>query len=108
MSATLEVPRVEPLIAGLEPELSPLDLARAFIARYVALTDVQADAVALWAQHTHAMDAADSTPYLRITSDGPASGKTRLLEVCEQLVHNPWLTGRVTGPAMVRKVGGSI
>jgi hypothetical protein len=88
-----------------EPQDAPVEAVRAFVRRYVALTDVQADAVALWCIHTHAFEAAETTPYLRISSVGPGSGKTRLLEVLELLVANPWLTGRVTGPAMVRKVG---
>lgn len=97
-------------IEGLElpPEVpvhpTPLDAARELILRYVALSDVQADALTLWAAHTHCFEAAESTPYIAITSTGPGSGKTRLLEVLELLVANPWLTGRVTGPALVRKV----
>lgn len=31
-------------------------------------------------------------------------GKTRLLEVCELLVAEPWLTGRVTAAVLVRKI----
>ncbi len=85
-------------------EVTPLDGARAFIARYVSLSDVQLDAVTLWSAHTWAFDAAESTPYLAIQSLSPGSGKTLLLEVLELLVQNPWLTGRVTGPCLVRKV----
>lgn len=76
----------------------------AFIQRYVALTEVQADALALWVIHTHGFEAAETTPYIAVSSIGPGCGKTRALEVLEMLVANPWLTGRVTGPALVRKV----
>lgn len=75
-----------------------------FIRRYVALSDDQATALALWVVHSHAFEAAETTPYIAISSVGPGCGKTRALEVLEMLVANPWLTGRVTGPALVRKV----
>lgn len=80
------------------------DTIAEFIKRYVALTDIQADALTLWSLHTHAFEAAETTPYIAISSVGPGCGKTRALEVLEMLVANPWLTGRVTGPALVRKV----
>src|SRR5262249_47955765 len=52
----------------------------------------------------HALKAARETPYLAIHSAEKQSGKTRLLEVLELLVHKPWLTGRVTAPCLIRKV----
>ena len=58
----------------------------AFIRRYIALSYVQAVMVALWVMHTHAIDAADCTPYLHIKSAEKWSGKTRLLEVLALLV----------------------
>jgi hypothetical protein len=76
----------------------------AFVQRYVVLSDEQADIIALWVVHTHALDAADCTPYLSITSAEPRSGKTRLLEGTAPLVARPWLTGRVTPAVLVRKV----
>jgi hypothetical protein len=78
----------------------------AFIRRYVSLSPAQADVCALWVLHTHAIDAADFTPYLAINSPVLRSGKTRLLEVLTLLVHKPWFTGRVTASALVRKVNG--
>jgi hypothetical protein len=75
-----------------------------FISRYVALSSAQGYACALWAKHTHTLDATDFTPYLDINSPVLRSGKTRLLEVLRLLVRNPWFTGRVTGSALVRKV----
>jgi hypothetical protein len=58
----------------------------------------------LWVLHTHAVDAADFTPYLAINSPVLRSGKTQLLEVFKLLVYKPWFTGRVTASALVRKV----
>ena len=76
----------------------------AFIRRYMALNNEQADLVALWVVHTHAFDAADVTPYLNIKSVEKRSGKTRLLEVLALLVARAWLTGRITSAVLVRKV----
>ena len=80
----------------------------AFVRRYVALSDEQADLVALWVLHTHAIDAADTTPYLDIKSAEKRSGKTRLLEVLALLTARPWLTGRVTSAVLVRKVAAEV
>src|SRR5690349_18410045 len=41
---------------------------RAFLCRYVVLADDEGTAIALWVAHTHAIEAADCTPYLQITS----------------------------------------
>ena len=81
--------------------LSDLD---ALVARWVLLTEVERWVVVLWIAHTHAFEAAETTPYLSITSAEKESGKTRLLEVLERLVAKPWLTGRTTVAALVRKV----
>jgi hypothetical protein len=78
-------------------------LAR-FIRRYVALSEDQALLIALWIVHTHALEAADTTPYLNIKSAEKRSGKTRLLEVLSLLAAGSWLTGRVTPAVLVRKV----
>jgi hypothetical protein len=58
----------------------------------------------LWIVHTHALDAADTTPYLNVKSAEKRSGKTRLLEVLSLLAAGSWLTGRVTAAVLVRKV----
>jgi hypothetical protein len=75
-----------------------------FIRRYVALSEEQAVLSALWVVHTHALDAADTTPYLNVKSAEKRSGKTRLLEVLSLLAAGSWLTGRVTAAVLVRKV----
>ena len=81
-----------------------LDAIKKFIRRFVSLSESQSSVAAAWVAHTHAMGAADSTPYLAITSAEKQSGKTRLLEVLEILVANPWLTGRVTAAVLTRKI----
>ena len=72
-----------------------LDQIVEFVRRFVVLSDVQADAIALWVAHTHAVDAADATPYIAITSAEKRSGKTRLLEVLELLVREPLPTANI-------------
>jgi hypothetical protein len=81
------------------------DLA-AYIRRYVVVTREQADALSLWVVHTHAIEAADTTPYQNVTSAEKRSGKTVLLETLELVVARPWLTGRTTAAALVRKIDG--
>ena len=93
-----------------DTETAPVTLAallndiEGFIRRFVVLSDDQAVAVTLWTAHTRAIDAFDCTPYLQITSATARTGKTRLLEVSELLVARPWLTGRTSAAALVRKV----
>ncbi len=81
-----------------------LDQLVLFVRRFVFMSESQARVVALWIAHTHTMKAADATPYLAVTSAEKQSGKTRLLEVLEPVVANPWLTGRVTAAVLIRKI----
>jgi hypothetical protein len=77
---------------------------RAYIYRYVVVTPEQALTIALWIAVTHVLDAFDTVAYLSITSATKRSGKTRLLEILEAIVRRPWLTGRTSAAALVRKV----
>jgi len=81
-----------------------LDKLRAFIRRFVILSDSQAIELSLWVVHTYAFEAASATPYQNIHSAEKESGKTRLLEVLELLVSTSWLTGRVSAAALVREI----
>jgi hypothetical protein len=81
-----------------------LNRVSAFIKRFVSLSDIQAIAVTLWAAHTHALDAAENTPYLNISSAEKQSGKTLLLEVLSLLVAKPWLTGSASKAVLIRKI----
>jgi Protein of unknown function (DUF3631) len=89
---------------GNEPISQLLDDVAAFLRRFVSLPAAACIAVALWIVMTHAVDAFDTAVYLAITSPEKRSGKTRLLEILELLVSNPWLTGRVTAACLVRKI----
>jgi hypothetical protein len=92
---------------GHAPQLSGSELLRglaAYVRRFVVLTEEQADLIALWIVHTHALEAADTTPYLEVVSAEKRSGKTRLLEVLSTVAAKPWFTGRVTAAVLVRKL----
>ena len=82
----------------------PLDAVRDFIARFVVATDHQLDAVVLWVAHTHAIDAAETTPYLAVRSAEKRSGKSRLLEVLELLVAQPMRTENVSVAALAHSL----
>jgi hypothetical protein len=79
-----------------------------FVRSYVVLSDDQLAATSLWTLHTWAFEAADCTPYLRITSAEKESGKTRLLEVLSLIVREPIETANVTDSALFRLIGGDI
>ena len=89
---------------GLPNGAALLDDIAAFVRRYVVLTPDQASATALWVVHSYAIDAADASPYLHITSPEKRSGKTRLLEVLDLLAARPWFTGRVTAAVLQRRL----
>jgi hypothetical protein len=81
-----------------------LDDLAAFVRRFVVVSPAQATAVPLWTVHTHAFDAADASPYLAVTSPEKRSGKSRLFEVLELLVANPWKVITPTEAVVFRKV----
>ena len=77
---------------------------RAFLRRYVATGDVEADTLTLWTAHTYASGAAEATAYLNLTSAEKRSGKTRTLEALALLTASPWLTSRTSSAVLVRKL----
>jgi putative DNA primase/helicase len=80
-----------------------LDELAATIREYVVISDLQADAIALWIVHTHAFEAADMTPKLVAKSAVMRSGKSRLSEVLERTVAHPFLVaGGITSAALLR------
>jgi hypothetical protein len=96
-----------PLASVAVPKLAELlDGIAATIRRYVVMSDAQRDVVALWVLHAHAIEAADSTPYLAVTSAEKQSGKSRLLEVLAQLVPRPLEAANISDAALFRALGG--
>lgn len=81
-----------------------LDAIAAFVRRFVALSEPQADAVAVWVFHTHVFDAAQTTPYLSITSAEKRSGKSRLLEVIALLASKVLATAGASEAALFRAI----
>ena len=81
-----------------------LDDVCKFLRRFVVMSECQADACALWIAHTHAIDAAEATPYLATTSALKRSGKSRLFELLELLVRDPLSTSNISDAALFRAV----
>lgn len=82
-----------------------LDDTAAFIARFVAFaSEATHVAVVLWAAHTHAVSAFDSSPRLALLSPEPGSGKTRTLEVLELLTPRPMHSLNASVPVLFRAV----
>lgn len=96
-------------LQGPEPPLQTAELLAQVISvirRFVVLGEEQLDALGLWVLHTYALEAADTTPYLAITSPEKRSGKSRLLEVLCQLVARPMEAVNVSEAALFRSLGG--
>ena len=78
---------------------------RAAYCRYVGFTSqAQSVALALWTAHTHAVEAADVTPYIRVFSAEKESGKTRTEEVAFHLVRGGVRASSVSASALYRLV----
>ena len=81
-----------------------LDVSVEFLRDYVVMSAAQADAAALWAAHTHALDAFETTPFLAVTSPEKRCGKTRLLDALELVVARPWRTIMPSEAVLFRKI----
>lgn len=87
------------------PDTNIIEKVREFITGYVSLPDESyADALALYVLHTHAFPAARTTPYIYITSQGPGSGKTRVMEVLAEVCRSAQLFSGMTGPTMFHMI----
>jgi hypothetical protein len=81
-----------------------LDWCCQWFHRYVIVTSAQGVVLAVWTLHCYAIAAAETTAYLHVTAPEKGCGKSRLLEVLEQIVKTPCLTGGMTAAALVRTV----
>jgi hypothetical protein len=88
------------------PETWPrlLEDIAAYVRRFIVLSDAQVTAVSLWIAHTHALDAAETTPYLAITSAEKRSGKSLLIEILERLAANALHTVGISEAAIFRSL----
>ncbi len=71
---------------------------------YIIMSTTAADATALWAVHTHALDACHYTPRLFITSPDKRCGKSQLLKVVGKAVARPLLAGNISSASIYRTV----
>jgi len=76
----------------------------AFVRRYIAMSREQASAAALWVAHTHALEAAEVTPYLAVTSAEKRCGKSHLFELLALLVARPWTAVSPSEAVVFRKI----
>jgi hypothetical protein len=82
-----------------------LDEVEAFLSRFVAYpTEAARVAHVLWIAHTHMMAAWFTTPRLAFMSAEKESGKTRALEVTEQLVPSAILSVDASPAYIIRRV----
>jgi hypothetical protein len=84
----------------------PLDQVESYLRRFVVYPSESALVVhVLWIAHTHLMDVWETTPRLGVMSPEKESGKTRLLEVTEPFVPNPFMGFSMSAASLVRVIG---
>jgi hypothetical protein len=82
-----------------------LDAVIALLRRFIVFpTPEQAEVIAVWIAHTWVLEAFDYTAYLHIFSPAKRSGKSRVLEVIEQLTKNAKRTPGATAAALMRSL----
>ena len=100
------VPAVPPMTAEEAATLTGelLEQCRAWIRRYIVLSDEQAVIMAAWLLHTYAFNASETTPYIHITAPEKECGKSRLMEALAALAATPIRSGGMTAAALVRTI----
>ncbi|RPK40008.1 hypothetical protein EES40_23065 [Streptomyces sp. ADI93-02] len=84
-----------------------LDALRAQVKRYVAMPSEEAvTAVALWVAATHLQRAWQHAPRLTIVAPEKRCGKSRLLDVVTETVHNRLITVNASAAAIFRSIDG--
>jgi len=82
---------------------SMLTSVERFVRRFSVLPDAAYLTAAIWTIATHTAKSFDCFPYLALFSPAKRCGKTRLLEVLDQLVSNPW-RGTAPSPAALYRM----
>ncbi|MFE9402201.1 DUF3631 domain-containing protein [Streptomyces sp. NPDC006530] len=99
-SEPVGIPDAEPTYGSML-----LDELRAQIAQFVILPSPEAlDAVALWIVATHLQLAWQHAPRLAVVGPAKRCGKSRLLDVLTETVHDPMLTINTTPAAIFRSI----
>ena len=89
----------------LRPAADLLDQVEATLKRFIILPgEAEFDALALWVLHTHSFAGSSQTPYILLTSAEKRCGKSRVLEVLEPMVRQPWATADTSPAALFRKI----
>lgn len=92
-------------LGGPPPGAELLDQVCATLAKYVIFPSTEAAwAVTLHVAATHAQPAWQHATRLVVKSAEKRSGKTRLLEVMKELVHNPLPSANISSAALVRSI----
>lgn len=95
-------------VNGHEPPVPALavvlDETVAFLQRYMAMTQEQFDAVALWVAHTHAVEHFDVCAYMHVSSADKRCGKSLLLDLLEHLVLRGRSTANISPAALYRMI----
>jgi hypothetical protein len=99
----LELPLIEPWPEPINGADLLDDICDA-VKRYLVLPDGSAEALALWAVHTHAFECFTHSPRLAITSPEKQCGKTTTLDVLGELVARPLSTSNATTAAIFRTI----
>lgn len=84
-----------------------LETCRAWIRRYVVVSDEQAIIMAAWTLHTYVFDAFEVTPYLFISSPEKGSGKSTLLRILKAVAYRGRSSSGMSGAALARVVEAS-
>ncbi|WP_327225168.1 DUF3631 domain-containing protein [Streptomyces platensis] len=110
-AASARAQAVDPAEEEVVPDPEPtegselLDELRAQIARFVIPPTQQAlDAVTLWVAATHLQPAWQHAPRLAVVGPAKRCGKSRLLDVLTETVHEPMLTINTTPAAVFRSI----
>ncbi|MFD4878335.1 DUF3631 domain-containing protein [Streptomyces sp. NPDC058420] len=97
----------EEVVPDPEPTLGSalLDELRSQIAKFVILPSLEAlDAVTLWVVATHLQPAWQHAPRLAVVGPAKRCGKSRLLDVLTETVHEPMITINTTPAAIFRSI----
>ncbi len=81
-----------------------LDAITSWLLDYVSLPAHAEVFLALWLVHTHAIDAADVTPYPALSSPTKKCGKTTLLRLLAQAAARPLTTANISSAALFRTI----
>jgi hypothetical protein len=95
---------LEVRLGGTAPLDQLLDTIVGFLRRYIVVTDIQADTIAVWIAHTYVVECFRATPYLNFCSPEMGSGKTTALEVLEVTSRGGLTADDLTGAALFRLV----